>query len=58
MPSSSTAQPAESERVRAVSSTEDFQLLRIAVANYPQSAKDSPDVRKYGNLYPRLGRLG
>lgn len=48
----------EPERVRAVFSTEDFKLLRVAVAHYLQAAKDAPDMQKYGNLYHRLGRLG
>ena len=48
----------EPERVRAVFSTEDFQLLRVAVAHYLQAEKDAPNMRKYGNLYHRLGRLG
>jgi hypothetical protein len=47
----------EPERVRAVFSTEDFGLLRVAVAHYLSTAKDAPDARKYGNLYHRLGRL-
>jgi hypothetical protein len=47
----------EPERVRAVFSTEDFQLLRVAVAHYLQQPADSADLRKYGNLYHRLGRL-
>lgn len=47
----------EPQRVRAVFSTEDFQLLRIAVARYLQEVGDSPDMKKYGNLYHRLGRL-
>jgi hypothetical protein len=49
--------PREPERVRAVFSTEDFQLLRIAVAHYLHTIKGSPDSKKYGNLYHRLGRL-
>jgi hypothetical protein len=47
----------EPSRSRAVFSTEDFALLRVAVAHYLNTAKDTPDVRKYGNLYHRLGRL-
>ena len=47
----------EPERVRAVFSTEDFQLLRVAVAHYLGHAKEAPDRTKYGNLYHRLGRL-
>ncbi len=52
------AEPREPERVRAVFSTEDFTLLRVAVAHYLHAAKDAPDMQKYGNLYHRLGRLG
>jgi hypothetical protein len=47
----------EPERVRAVFSTEDFQLLRAAVAHYLQQPADTANLRKYGNLYHRLGRL-
>ncbi len=45
---------------RAVFSTEDFQLLRAALAHYLQQAeiKAGPDVEKYGRLYHRLGRIG
>lgn len=51
-------QTREPERVRAVFSTEDFTLLRTAVAHYLHETKDTPDMQKYGNLYHRLGRLG
>lgn len=47
----------EPQRVRAVFSTEDFTLLRVAVAHYISSAADSENRTKYGNLYHRLGRL-
>ena len=47
----------EPERVRAVFSTEDFRLLRVAVAHYLRERKDAPDLTKYGNLYHRLGRV-
>jgi len=47
----------EPERVRAVFSTEDFQLLRVAVAHYLNQEKSASDRTKYGNLYHRLGRL-
>ena len=50
-------QKREPERVRAVFSTEDFQLLRVAVAHYLRQEKDAPNLTKYGNLYHRLGRL-
>lgn len=52
-----TVEKREPERVRAVFSTEDFQLLRVAVAHYLRQEKDAPDLTKYGNLYHRLGRL-
>jgi hypothetical protein len=45
------------QRSRAVFSTEDFGLLRVAVAHYVNTAKDAPDLKKYGHLYHRLGRL-
>lgn len=47
----------EPTRSRAVFSTEDFKLLREAVAGHLQQVKDSPDSVKYANLYHRLGRL-
>lgn len=52
-----TAIDREPQRSRAVFSTEDFGLLRVAVAHYLNSAKDAPDLKKYGHLYHRLGRL-
>lgn len=42
---------------RAVFSTEDFKLLRAAVAGHLQHVKDEPVSVKYANLYYRLGRL-
>jgi hypothetical protein len=47
----------EPQRSRAVFSTEDFGLLRVAVAHYLNTTRDSPDLKKYGHLYHRLGRL-
>ena len=47
----------EPARSRAVFSTEDFSLLRAAVAEYLQKVKDTPDSVKFANLYHRLGRL-
>ena len=47
----------EPTRSRAVFSTEDFSLLRTAVADYLQKVKDTPDSMKFANLYHRLGRL-
>lgn len=48
----------EPARARAVFSTEDFGLLRTAVAHYLQAIQDEPDSVKFSNLYHRLGRLG
>jgi hypothetical protein len=48
----------EPARSRAVFSTEDFRLLKVAVADYMQKVQDTPESIKYGNLYHRLGRLG
>ncbi len=58
MTTDSTAQQREPKRARAVFSTEDFQLLRVAVAHYLHEARDTPNLKKYGNLYHRLGSLG
>lgn len=44
-------------RSRAVFSTEDFQLLKKAVAHYIREVQDQPDSVKLSNLYHRLGRL-
>lgn len=43
---------------RAVFSTEDFALLRQAVAAHLKTVADSPESIKFSNLYHRLGRLG
>lgn len=48
----------EPQRSRAVFSTEDFKLIRTAVAHYVREVKDQPESIKYSNLYHRLGRLG
>ena len=48
----------EPARARPVFSTEDFKLLRTAVAAYIKVVQDEPDSIKYSNLYHRLGRLG
>jgi hypothetical protein len=48
----------EPARARAVFSTEDFSLLRTAVAHYLREVQDSPESVKFSNLYHRLGRLG
>lgn len=47
----------EPTRSRAVFSTEDFQLLKQAVAHYIREVQDKPESVKYSNLYHRLGRL-
>lgn len=47
----------EPARTRAVFSTEDFQLLKTAVAHYLKEVQDKPESVKYSNLYHRLGRL-
>jgi len=54
MNAAATPEPA---RARAVFSTEDFALLRTAVAHYLQEVQDSPESVKFSNLYHRLGRL-
>lgn len=54
-PAPTTPEPA---RARAVFSTEDFGLLRTAVAHYLRAIQDEPDSVKFSNLYHRLGRLG
>lgn len=48
----------EPVRSRAVVSSEDFRLLKKAVAEYLSVVQDSPESVKYSNLYHRLGRLG
>lgn len=48
----------EPQKARAVFSTEDFKLLRNAVAHYTREMKDSPESTKYANLFHRLGRMG
>lgn len=47
----------EPERSRAVFSTEDFRLIREAVAHYVREVKDPVESVKYSNLYHRLGRV-
>lgn len=47
----------EPQRSRAVFSTEDFRLLRTAVAEHLRKVREEPDSVKYANLYHRLGRL-
>ena len=47
----------EPSRSRAVFSTEDFDLMKIAVADYIKKVADKPESVKFSNLYHRLGRL-
>ena len=47
----------EPQRSRAVFSTEDFRLIREAVASHLEKIKDSPESIKFGHLYHRLGRV-
>lgn len=46
------------QRTRAVFSTEDFGLMKEAVASYVRQIADDPRSVKFSNLYHRLGRLG
>jgi hypothetical protein len=48
----------EPTRSRAVFSTEDFGLMKEAVADYIRKVADEPRSVKFANLYHRLGRLG
>jgi len=61
VPMSQPSQPSqprtEPRSARAVFSTEDFRLLRTAVAHYAREIRDDPDSIKYSNLYHRLGRI-
>jgi hypothetical protein len=45
------------ERPRAIFSTQDFRLLRAAVAEYAKTCKDPADAVKCANLLHRLGRV-
>ncbi|WP_188056084.1 hypothetical protein [Sphingosinithalassobacter sp. CS137] len=45
------------QRARAVFSTEDFQVLRAAIADYLPKVADKPESVKVAALYHRLGRL-
>ena len=49
--------PTEPQRSRAVFSTEDFGLMKEAVAAYIKQIADRPESSKFSNLYHRLGRL-
>jgi hypothetical protein len=48
----------EPARARAVFSTEDFRLMKEAIADYIKKIQDQPESSKFSNLYHRLGRLG
>ncbi|CAN5517984.1 hypothetical protein BH09PSE4_BH09PSE4_01850 [soil metagenome] len=48
----------EPTRSRAVFSTEDFALMKEAIADYIKKVADTPQSSKFSNLYHRLGRLG
>lgn len=48
----------ERPRSRAVFSTDDFSLMKEAVAAYVKQIADDPRSSKFSNLYHRLGRLG
>ena len=45
-------------RSRAIFSTQDFHLLRVAVAERARNCKDPAESVKYANLLHRLGRAG
>jgi hypothetical protein len=47
----------EPAKARAVFSTEDFRLLKLAVQYFAQNNLDHPDSIKFSSLYHRLGRL-
>jgi hypothetical protein len=48
----------EPQRARPTFSTDDFRLLRSAVARHIREIGEHPDSVKYANLYHRLGRTG
>ena len=45
-------------RPRAVFTTDDFRLMRDALAHYLKSSPGNGDMRKAASLYHRLGRVG
>jgi predicted Zn-dependent peptidase len=55
--STDTTRPTGAVRSRAVFSTEDFTLIRTAIAHYLQEIQDQPESIKYANLYHRVGRV-
>ena len=48
----------DTNRSRAVFSTEDFGLMKEAIGDYVRRIADDPRSAKFSNLYHRLGRLG
>jgi predicted Zn-dependent peptidase len=48
----------EPKLARPVFSTEDFRLVRRAVAAFIRDHQDDPDATKLAHLYHRLGRPG
>ncbi len=48
---------AEPQRSRAVFSTEDFHLIKEALATHIRTIPDDPKSAKFSNLYHRLGRV-
>jgi hypothetical protein len=52
------SQRPDSERPRAIFSTRDFRLLRVAVGEYAKTCKDPSEAANYANLLHRLGRVG
>ena len=47
----------DERKPRAVFSTDDFRLMKEALAHYVKTASDGPESAKYANLYHRLGRI-
>jgi hypothetical protein len=48
----------EPQHARPVFSSEDFGLIRVAIARHLDDVRDTPASIKYANLYHRLGRFG
>lgn len=47
----------EPQRSRAVFSTEDFRLIKEALATHIRTIADDPQSAKFSHLYHRLGRV-
>ena len=45
-------------RPRAVFTTDDFRLMREALAHYLKTSQSNSDTSKAASLYHRLGRVG